>query len=66
VEVLVEGRDELGRAYGRSRQGKRVIVKRAQIAPGQLVQVLVETATAGQLAGPPLETAHRHELPVAT
>jgi tRNA-2-methylthio-N6-dimethylallyladenosine synthase len=52
VEVLVEGADELGRAYGRNRQGKRVIVKRARVAPGELVEVLVEEATAGQLAGP--------------
>ena len=52
VEVLVEGSDELGRAYGRNRQGKRVVVKRARVAPGQLVDVLVEEASAGQLAGP--------------
>jgi tRNA-2-methylthio-N6-dimethylallyladenosine synthase len=52
VEVLVEGADELGRAYGRNRQGKRVIVKRARVEPGELAQVLVEEATPGQLAGP--------------
>jgi tRNA-2-methylthio-N6-dimethylallyladenosine synthase len=52
VEVLVEGADELGRPYGRSRQGKRVIVKRAKVAPGALVHVRVDHASAGQLAGP--------------
>lgn len=52
VEVLIEGADELGRAYGRSRQGKRVIVKRAHCQPGDLVRVRVEDATAGQLIGP--------------
>jgi tRNA-2-methylthio-N6-dimethylallyladenosine synthase len=53
VEVLVEGSDELGRPYGRNRQGKRVVVKRARVEPGELVRVLVEEASAGQLAGPP-------------
>jgi tRNA-2-methylthio-N6-dimethylallyladenosine synthase len=52
VEVLVEGADELGRPYGRSRQGKRVIVKRAKVEPGALVHVRVDHASAGQLAGP--------------
>jgi tRNA-2-methylthio-N6-dimethylallyladenosine synthase len=52
VEVLVEGTDELGRPYGRSRQGKRVVVKRAQVAPGTLVHVQVDQASAGQLSGP--------------
>ena len=52
VEVLVEGADELGRPYGRNRQGKRVVVKRARVQPGELVSVLVEEASAGQLAGP--------------
>ncbi|HEY7200567.1 MAG TPA: MiaB/RimO family radical SAM methylthiotransferase [Candidatus Dormibacteraeota bacterium] len=52
VEVLVEGADELGRPFGRNRQGKRVIVKRARVEPGDLVDVLVEEATPGQLAGP--------------
>jgi tRNA-2-methylthio-N6-dimethylallyladenosine synthase len=73
VEVLVEGADELGRPFGRSRQGKRTAVlgarlagggpavlpiagqeRRAPVAPGELVQVRVEQATAGQLAGRPL------------
>ena len=66
VEVLIEGFDELQRPYGRNRQGKRVVVKRATVSPGDVVTVLVETATAGQLAGPPAEIAHRHELPLAT
>jgi tRNA-2-methylthio-N6-dimethylallyladenosine synthase len=52
VEVLVEGSDELGRPFGRNRQGKRVIVKRARVEPGALVDVLVEDATPGQLSGP--------------
>jgi len=51
VEVLVEGADELGRPYGRNRQGKRVVVKRARTQPGELVSVLVEEASPGQLAG---------------
>jgi tRNA-2-methylthio-N6-dimethylallyladenosine synthase len=52
IEVLIEGSDELGRAFGRSRQGKRVIVKRSPAIPGQLVRVVVEEALPGQLAGP--------------
>ena len=52
VQVLVEGTDELGRSFGRSRQGKRVIVKRARVDPGALVEVRVDQASAGQLAGP--------------
>jgi len=54
VEVLIEGRDELNRPYGRIRQGKRAIVLKAgDVAPGQLVQVRVLQATAGQLLGLP-------------
>src|SRR5438477_5792060 len=52
VEVLVEGADELGRPFGRSRQGKRVLVKRALPASGTVVRVRVEEAFPGQLAGP--------------
>ena len=52
IEVLVESSDELGRPYGRSRQGKRVIVKRALAKPGSVVRVKVEEAFPGQLAGP--------------
>jgi len=52
VEVLVEGTDELGRPYGRNRQGKRVVVMRSRAEPGTLVPVLVEEASPGQLAGP--------------
>jgi tRNA-2-methylthio-N6-dimethylallyladenosine synthase len=52
VEVLIEGRDELNRPYGRIRQGKRAIVLRGgDIAPGQLLNVRVLQATAGQLLG---------------
>ena len=51
VEVLVEGADDLGRPYGRNRQGKRVVVKRARAQPGEMVSVLVEEASPGQLAG---------------
>jgi tRNA-2-methylthio-N6-dimethylallyladenosine synthase len=54
VQVLVEGHDELGRLYGRIRQGKRAIVlKSSGIVPGQLVDVRVMHATAGQLTGLP-------------
>ena len=51
VEVLVEGSDALGRPYGRNRQGKRVILKSARVSPGDMVEVLIEEATPGQLAG---------------
>ena len=54
VEVLIEGNDELGRPYGRIRQGKRTAVLRgAGIAPGDVVNVRVVQATAGQLTGLP-------------
>jgi tRNA-2-methylthio-N6-dimethylallyladenosine synthase len=57
VEVLIEGRDELNRLYGRIRQGKRAIVLRGgDIAPGQLMNVRVLQATAGQLMGLPIPT----------
>jgi tRNA-2-methylthio-N6-dimethylallyladenosine synthase len=52
VQVLVEGQDELGRVYGRIRQGKRAIVLRSgAIAPGELIDLSVMQATAGQLLG---------------
>jgi tRNA-2-methylthio-N6-dimethylallyladenosine synthase len=35
AEVLVEGADELGRPYGRNRQGKRTVVKRARLGSPQ-------------------------------
>jgi len=50
VEVLVEGRDELGRPYGRIRQGKRAVVL-GHAEPGTLVDIRVIQATAGQLMG---------------
>ena len=50
VEVLVEGRDELGRPYGRIRQGKRAVVL-GQAEPATLVEIRVVQATAGQLTG---------------
>jgi tRNA-2-methylthio-N6-dimethylallyladenosine synthase len=54
VEVLVEGRDELHRPYGRIRQGKRAIVmKGADVQPGEVVNIRVMQATAGQLLGLP-------------
>jgi tRNA-2-methylthio-N6-dimethylallyladenosine synthase len=57
VQVLIEGRDELNRPYGRIRQGKRAIVlKGGDIAPGQLLNVRVIQATAGQLLGLPSPT----------
>src|SRR5262249_43620238 len=51
VEVLVEGTDQLGRPYGRNRQGKRVVVKRAPAPAAEIVRVRVEQASAGQRAG---------------
>ncbi len=52
VEVLIEGRDELHRPYGRIRQGKRAIVMMGgEIAPGELMNIRVLQATAGQLLG---------------
>jgi tRNA-2-methylthio-N6-dimethylallyladenosine synthase len=57
VQVLIEGRDELNRPYGRIRQGKRAIVlKGGGIAPGQLLNLRVIQATAGQLLGLPSPT----------
>src|SRR5438105_13883086 len=54
VEVLIEGSDELGRPYGRIRQGKRAIVLRGSgVPPGDLVNLRVVQATAGQLLGLP-------------
>ncbi len=54
VEVLVEGRDELNRPYGRIRQGKRAVVMRGRdVYPGDVVDVRVLQATAGQLIGIP-------------
>jgi tRNA-2-methylthio-N6-dimethylallyladenosine synthase len=54
VEVLIEGRDELNRPYGRIRQGKRAIVLHGgEIAPGDVLNVRVLQATAGQLTGLP-------------
>jgi len=50
VEVLVQGRDELGRPYGRIRQGKRAVVL-GHAEPGTLVDIRVIQATAGQLMG---------------
>ncbi|MGH7762167.1 MAG: MiaB/RimO family radical SAM methylthiotransferase [Candidatus Dormibacteraceae bacterium] len=52
VEVLIEGRDELNRPYGRIRQGKRAVVLRGgEVVPGQVLQLRVLQATAGQLLG---------------
>jgi tRNA-2-methylthio-N6-dimethylallyladenosine synthase len=54
VEVLIEGTDELGRPYGRIRQGKRAIVLRGSgVAPGDVVNLRVLQSTAGQLMGLP-------------
>jgi tRNA-2-methylthio-N6-dimethylallyladenosine synthase len=54
AEVLIEGRDELNRPYGRIRQGKRAIVLRSgNVAPGEVLNVRVVQATAGQLLGLP-------------
>jgi tRNA-2-methylthio-N6-dimethylallyladenosine synthase len=52
VEVLVEGRDELNRPFGRIRQGKRAVVLGGNgLLPGQTVDLRVLQATAGQLVG---------------
>jgi tRNA-2-methylthio-N6-dimethylallyladenosine synthase len=54
VEVLIEGRDELNRPYGRIRQGKRAVVLRGgDVGLGQVLQLRVLQATAGQLLGLP-------------
>jgi tRNA-2-methylthio-N6-dimethylallyladenosine synthase len=54
VEVLIEGRDELNRPYGRIRQGKRAVVLRGgEVIQGQVLQLRVLQATAGQLLGLP-------------
>ena len=54
VEVLVEGMDELGRPYGRIRQGKRAIVLRGSgVEPGDVMNLRVVQSTAGQLLGLP-------------
>ena len=54
VEVLVEGRDELGRPFGRIRQGKRgVILRGGDIDAGDVVNMRVVNSTAAQLLGLP-------------
>ena len=54
VEVLVEGRDELNRPYGRIRQGKRgVVLRGAGVAPGDVINMRVVHSTAAQLMGLP-------------
>lgn len=54
VEVLVEGRDELQRPFGRIRQGKRAIVLRGgHVQSGDVINMRVMQATAGQLLGLP-------------
>jgi tRNA-2-methylthio-N6-dimethylallyladenosine synthase len=54
VEVLIEGRDELQRPFGRIRQGKRAVVMRGgDVTPGDLINIRVMQATAGQLLGLP-------------
>jgi tRNA-2-methylthio-N6-dimethylallyladenosine synthase len=56
VEVLIEGKDELGRSYGRIRQGKRgVVIGGRDAEPGRLVDIRVIQATAGQLLGTALD-----------
>jgi tRNA-2-methylthio-N6-dimethylallyladenosine synthase len=54
AEVLIEGRDELGRHYGRIRQGKRAVVLRGPgVEAGQVLNLRIVQATAGQLVGLP-------------
>lgn len=52
VEVLIEGTDELGRPYGRIRQGKRAVVLRGLgVKAGDVIDLRVVSASAGQLTG---------------
>jgi tRNA-2-methylthio-N6-dimethylallyladenosine synthase len=52
VEVLIERNDELGRPYGRIRQGKRAIVLRGSgVKSGDVISLRVMQASAGQLLG---------------
>lgn len=53
VEVLIEGRDELNRPYGRIRQGKRAVVMSNDVEPGDVVNIRVLQANAAQLIGLP-------------
>ena len=54
VEVLVEGRDELNRPYGRIRQGKRgVVLRGGDVKPGEVINMRVMQSTAAQLLGMP-------------
>jgi tRNA-2-methylthio-N6-dimethylallyladenosine synthase len=54
VEVLIEGNDELGRPYGRIRQGKRAVVLRGSgVRAGDVIDLRVVSASAGQLTGLP-------------
>jgi tRNA-2-methylthio-N6-dimethylallyladenosine synthase len=54
VEVLIEGTDELGRPYGRIRQGKRAVVLRGSgVKAGDVIDLRVVSASAGQLTGLP-------------
>jgi tRNA-2-methylthio-N6-dimethylallyladenosine synthase len=54
VEVLVEGRDELGRPYGRIRQGKRgVVLRGGEIKPGDVIHMRVVQSNEAQLLGLP-------------
>jgi len=51
---LIEGQDELQRPFGRIRQGKRAVVLRGgDVRPGDVVNIRIMQATAGQLAGLP-------------
>jgi tRNA-2-methylthio-N6-dimethylallyladenosine synthase len=54
VEVLIEATDELGRPYGRIRQGKRAVVLRGSgVNAGDVIDLRVVSASAGQLTGLP-------------
>ena len=57
VEVLVEGIDEAGRPYGRTRQNRIGRLPRDTAARGALVRARVLEATAGRLEVTPLEPA---------
>ncbi|HUZ86605.1 MAG TPA: MiaB/RimO family radical SAM methylthiotransferase [Candidatus Baltobacterales bacterium] len=55
VEVLIEGRDELGRPYGRIRQGKRAVVLGGKDIPaGEVLELRILQSTAGQVLGLPI------------
>jgi tRNA-2-methylthio-N6-dimethylallyladenosine synthase len=57
VEVLLEGRADDGRLYGRSREGKVTWLPGGSAEPGDRVQARVTATTAWQLHAEPLDAA---------